>query len=59
MLAKRVEAEDRRKYAGYRTPPELMPEATRLHYLDTPRVLIRLTPDERILTWSNAKLGIE
>jgi hypothetical protein len=43
------------KYAGFRTPREKMPAATRAHY-DGARSLVRLTPTERLLTWDNQRL---
>jgi hypothetical protein len=43
------------KYAGFRTPRQKMPAATRAHYAGA-RSLVRLTPKERLLTWDNQRL---
>jgi len=46
------------KYAAYRTDRSRMPDATREYY-SVESELIEIVPDERILTWDNARLGIE
>jgi PPOX class probable F420-dependent enzyme len=43
------------KYAAFRTPREEMPGATRAHY-ETRVTTIEITPDDRILSWENARL---
>jgi len=55
-LEARIEAENDRKYAQYRTPREEMPEEVRNTYANAERGVVRLTPDARILTWKNAKI---
>jgi nitroimidazol reductase NimA-like FMN-containing flavoprotein (pyridoxamine 5'-phosphate oxidase superfamily) len=55
-LACRIKTELDRKYAAYRTPRENMPEATQLHYDNTPRGTVRIIPDCRMLSWDNRKL---
>jgi len=45
------------KYAPFRTARAAMPEATRAHY-EVETVTIEITPDERILSWDNARLGL-
>lgn len=42
------------KYAGFRTAPAQMPEATRAYYAS--RSFFRLVPGPRILTWDNSRL---
>lgn len=42
------------KYDGFRTPRDEMPDATRMHY-DTTVATIEITPDDRILSWDNAR----
>ena len=44
------------KYAAYRTDAGAMPDATRAHY--SARTTFRLVPDERVLTWDNARLEL-
>ncbi|MBI1814822.1 MAG: TIGR03618 family F420-dependent PPOX class oxidoreductase [Deltaproteobacteria bacterium] len=51
----RVAAEMERKYTRFRTGRAAMPDATRRHY-ETPFVLIRVAPDEHIISWDNRKL---
>ncbi len=55
-IAEKVRAELDRKYAAYRTAPSEMPDATRDTYARAPMMLVRFTPDDRILTWDNRKL---
>lgn len=43
------------KYAPFRTPRSVMPEATRAHY-DTPAATMEIVPDERVLSWDNSRL---
>ncbi len=45
------------KYAPFRTASKAMPDATRKHYAVS-RGLMRITPEGRILTWDNARLGL-
>ena len=44
------------KYAAFRTPRSAMPEQTRSHYAG--RTFLRLRPDERVLSWDNARLEL-
>jgi PPOX class probable F420-dependent enzyme len=43
------------KYERFRTPRPEMPSSTRAHY-ETPTETIEIVPDERILSWDNARL---
>ena len=43
------------KYERFRTPRPEMPSSTRAHY-ETRTETIELVPDERILSWDNARL---
>jgi nitroimidazol reductase NimA-like FMN-containing flavoprotein (pyridoxamine 5'-phosphate oxidase superfamily) len=45
------------KYAGFRTAATKMGEGTRAYYA-RPRAFFCFTPDERLLTWDNARLGL-
>jgi nitroimidazol reductase NimA-like FMN-containing flavoprotein (pyridoxamine 5'-phosphate oxidase superfamily) len=45
------------KYAGFRTARAEMTAATRAHY-EVEIATIEITPDERILSWDNARLGL-
>jgi nitroimidazol reductase NimA-like FMN-containing flavoprotein (pyridoxamine 5'-phosphate oxidase superfamily) len=45
------------KYRAFRTPRAAMPAATRGHY-EVQLVTIEITPDARILSWDNARLGL-
>lgn len=46
------------KYAGFRTASSAMPDATRKHYANPPR-LYRIRPeDRRPVTWDNAKIKL-
>jgi len=56
-LTQRVNAALEAKYAPFRTARSAMPEQTRRHYT-VPRTLIEIVPDERILSWDNARLGL-
>jgi len=58
-LSGAIAAEMKRKYAGYRTAPKAMPDATRQHYDSAKTATIELVPLERILNWDNRKLGLE
>lgn len=47
------------KYEPFRTKRDDMPTGTAQHYEQRgERVLIRLTPDDRILSWDNTALGV-
>lgn len=46
------------KYATFRTARTEMPDETRAHY-ERPFVVIRIESEERIVSWDNAKLGLE
>jgi nitroimidazol reductase NimA-like FMN-containing flavoprotein (pyridoxamine 5'-phosphate oxidase superfamily) len=54
-LLERVAAASDGKYAGFRTPREAMPDATRRHY-SVANAVIEIAPDERMLSWHNARL---
>lgn len=54
LLARVSEALDA-KYARYRTPREEMPDPTRERY-ETAVATIVIVPDDRILSWDNARL---
>jgi nitroimidazol reductase NimA-like FMN-containing flavoprotein (pyridoxamine 5'-phosphate oxidase superfamily) len=54
-VAERVRAASDTKYGAFRMVSESIPTATRKHYAQTP-ALICLEPDERIVSWENAKL---
>ena len=56
-LLARVESETARKYEAFRTPAARVPEATARHYASTMR-WVRFTPDDRVLSWDNAKLVV-
>ena len=45
------------KYEGFSTPRDQMPERTREHY-DVGRMLLRIVPEGRLLTWDNSRLDI-
>ena len=45
------------KYRPFRTAPESMPERTQQHYAG--RTFLRFIPDERILSWDNARLQLK
>lgn len=53
----RVDAALDEKYEGYRTPRPSMPAATRRHY-DVAKDVIEIVPDQRILSWDNARLPL-
>ena len=46
------------KYARFRTQRTAMPGATRAHY-EVALATIEIVPDERVLSWDNARLGLE
>lgn len=46
------------KYSAYRTPRAEMPDDTRTHY-ERPFVVVRIEAEERIVSWDNARLGLE
>lgn len=54
-LRDRVEVALHEKYAAFRVPREQMPAATRAHY-ETAVSTIEIVPDDRILSWDNARL---
>jgi PPOX class probable F420-dependent enzyme len=45
------------KYSSFRTPRADMPEATRARY-ETEAATVEIVPDERILSWDNARLEL-
>lgn len=57
-LLDRVAAALEEKYHAYRTSRADMPEQTRAHY-GTERATIEILPDDRILSWDNARLGLD
>lgn len=57
-LVQRVSHEFDAKYAAFRTPPTDMAAATRAHY-DKPQLVLEFSPDARILSWDNARLGVK
>ena len=56
-LLARVAAALDAKYAPFRTQRAAMPAATRAHY-EVALATIEITPDEHILSWDNARLGL-
>ena len=56
ILARVVVALDA-KYAPFRTQRTAMPPATRAHY-EVALATIEVAPDEHILSWDNARLGL-
>ena len=56
-LLARVAAALDAKYAPFRTQRKAMPAATRAHY-EVELATIEITPDERLLSWDNARLGL-
>jgi nitroimidazol reductase NimA-like FMN-containing flavoprotein (pyridoxamine 5'-phosphate oxidase superfamily) len=46
------------KYESYRTKHSRMPEETRSVYESPARVTFEMVPDERILTWDNARVEL-
>jgi PPOX class probable F420-dependent enzyme len=54
-LLERVAAALAEKYGGFRTPRDQMPDATRANY-ETAVTTLAITPDDRILSWENARL---
>lgn len=57
-LAARFRDEIKRKYASSRATDTEMPSETEQHYRTAIGGIVRFTPDERILNWDNAKLGV-
>jgi PPOX class probable F420-dependent enzyme len=54
-LLERVQAKQDEKYRAFRMARREMPSATREHY-GQETALIRFEPDDRIVSWDNAKL---
>jgi nitroimidazol reductase NimA-like FMN-containing flavoprotein (pyridoxamine 5'-phosphate oxidase superfamily) len=54
-LLERVQAKQDEKYRAFRMARREMPSATQAHY-GRASALIRFEPDERIVSWENAKL---
>ena len=50
----RIEAAVNAKYAGFRPPTASLPAAAQAYYAR--QVFLRFVPDDRILTWDNARL---
>jgi hypothetical protein len=57
VVVDRVEAALDAKYAGFRTERTAMADVTRSHY-EQSSVVIRIDPEERIVSWDNARLGL-
>lgn len=55
QLLERVSTALAEKYDQFRTPRDQMPDQTRARY-ETPTTTIEITPDDRILSWENARL---
>lgn len=53
-LAQRIREAMDAKYAAYRTKTSAMPDSAKATYAKS--VTIRFTPDERIVSWSNAQI---
>lgn len=45
------------KYGAFRTARTTMPGATRAHY-EVERATLEIVPDDRMLTWDNARLAL-
>jgi PPOX class probable F420-dependent enzyme len=54
-LCARVAVALHEKYSRFRTPREQMPDSTRAYY-DTGSTTIEIVPDERVLSWENARV---
>jgi nitroimidazol reductase NimA-like FMN-containing flavoprotein (pyridoxamine 5'-phosphate oxidase superfamily) len=54
-LLARVHAALEAKYSAFRLDRSAMPDRTRQNY-ETPTCTIEITPDERLLSWDNARL---
>ena len=46
------------KYSSFRTPRTDMADDTRAHY-ERPFVVVRIDAEDRIVSWDNARLGLE
>jgi len=57
-LERRITDAMNAKYATYRTARGDMPTATRDHYAKAAGATIELTPEGKLLTWDNRKLGL-
>jgi PPOX class probable F420-dependent enzyme len=55
QLLERIAAALPEKYDRFRTPRNQMPGETRARY-ETPVTTIQITPDDRVLSWENARL---
>ena len=53
-LAQRIREAMDVKYGAYRTKTSAMPDSAKANYAKS--VTIRFTPDERIVSWSNAQI---
>ena len=56
LLARVADALDV-KYGSFRTARSRMPGTTRAHY-EVERATIEIVPDDRLLSWDNARLGL-
>lgn len=45
------------KYGAFRTARATMPSGTRAHY-EVERTTLEIVPDDRLLSWDNARLGL-
>ncbi len=57
QLRDRVATAMAEKYDRYRTPRDQMPDTTRARY-ERPNTTVEITPDDRILSWENARLFV-
>jgi hypothetical protein len=57
-LLERAEGALDEKYRAFRTDRSAMPDSTRRHY-SVERATIEIVPDDRILSWDNARLGLD
>lgn len=53
----RIDAAVDNKYAGFRPASAALPPQTQAHYAN--HTFLRFTPDERMLTWDNARIPLK
>jgi PPOX class probable F420-dependent enzyme len=53
----RIEAAVNAKYAAFRPPADRLPAGAQAYYAK--QVFLRFVPDDRILTWDNARLAMK
>ena len=56
-LLTRVAAALDAKYGAFRTARSTLPSGTRAHY-EVERTTLEIVPDDKLLTWDNARLGL-